>query len=362
MMNDNTMYGSGMAIAVGFLLAMGCGGDDLAKKGQQDPVMAQDAGTDSESEDTGGAADASPSDMGEPVSDASTPLDQGGEPDGAMVDMANDPPDMAEDTGPMVCDLAFESTLRPALHIIADYSGSMSVGISGGTQKYQMQNSSLTALAGRMTSQFHVGFVSFPEGNTCDTAIQVHLPMGEWDASDITSNLIQSPTGGSPSAKALRDVGESMRFSNPNDPDVAMRERHVLIFADSEGNSCLDDGDDIMSAQQMAAATGATLHAIAFEASSNSFSEDAALQTGGTHSLISQESELTPAIEAALSSMEPCTLTLTSAPVDPSTFKLFEAGVEVDPADYVRSGLDVTLSDDACSTVSFEDLTATTSC
>lgn len=361
MMDKWTTNAAAMASALMLVLAMGCG-EDIAKKGStgRSPGTMPDVRADVQTEDTGDSLDAS-SDMGSSPDDASTSEDQGGEADGSMVDMADTAPDMTEDTGPRVCDLNFESTLRPALHIIADYSGSMSVGLNDIQAKYQIQNSSLTTYADRMTSQFRVGFVSFPLGSTCADSVDVHVPMGEWDASAITSNLQSSPTGGSSSAAALRDVAESMRFSSANDPDSASRERHVLIIADSEGNQCLSTGDDIVSAQQMALDTGATLYAIAFDERSNSFPENASLQTGGTYSLVSNASEMDPAFETALDAMDPCTLTLTSAP-DPSTFKLFDAGTEVDASDFVLNGLDVTLSDSACSTVSFEDLTATTSC
>lgn len=258
------------------------------------------------------------------------------------------------------CGLRAVDPLRPALHIIADNSGSMVDTLQNETVA-EAQRLSLARHALRIAGTHKVGSVHFPGGATV-CSVGVNLDMGDWLAGSIFQTLPGEPAGGSTSPDALRDVAENDRFDNPVDPFDEMRERHVMLFADSAGSACGGNFDDVAAAQFMANATGARLHVIAIDHGITLFPIQAANVTNGTYRVAATQQELDDAVEDVLDEIDACSFELSTIPENPDWVWVLDEGTPMARGDYSVSGTTVTLDVDACEQVSFDDLTVHTKC
>jgi len=173
-----------------------------------------------------------------------------------------------------------------------------------------------------------VGATVFGNSNgTC--TIPTLLPMQKWSATQIQAIIPVNATGGSESSAGLQDAAN--RFVSPNDPSFAMRDRHVLLIADSTANTCTPP-DDATAARALAQSTGAKVHIIAMEGGSGNILPNAAQD--GTYALVNNAQAFYAALSNALNNMGSCSLALSAAPEDPQLLWVSRNGTPLDRAAY----------------------------
>jgi hypothetical protein len=119
----------------------------------------------------------------------------------------------------------------PAVMLVIDRSGSMLEQGSTGQSKWAELNLAAGTVLSQFESQIQFGLLMYPSGDMCTTP-PAQVPPGVHHLAPITYELgATMPSGGTPTAAALRNAGQTLADMNPGDIQF-------IILATDGGPNC----------------------------------------------------------------------------------------------------------------------------
>jgi hypothetical protein len=119
----------------------------------------------------------------------------------------------------------------PAVMLVVDRSGSMLEPGSTGFSRWQELQNAMDVVLAQFASQIQFGLLMYPTGDQCQTP-PAQLPPGLFHGAPILHYLSTAqPAGGTPTAAALRNAGQTLK-------DMAPGQTHFMILATDGAPNC----------------------------------------------------------------------------------------------------------------------------
>jgi len=295
----------------------------------------------------------------------------------------------------------------PAVMLVIDRSGSMVEQGSTGQTKWAELNLAAGTVLTQFESQIQFGLLMYPSGDMCTTP-PAQVPPGVLHLAPITYELgATMPGGGTPTAAALRNAGQTLADMNPGDlkfiilatdggPNCNYMQSLPCTCSLSDSSYCCTSHPDACVAGQFCLDDSGTLDVLN-DLSQNQQVDTFVIGLDGTQAYVellndmavaggrpqvggvtdyynaTSQSELTAALQAIAGSVLSCTIPLDEAPTLPDAVHIYVDGAEVprDPTqtdgwDYTDASLtEITLFGAACDNLQNGDehqVTATFAC
>jgi hypothetical protein len=295
----------------------------------------------------------------------------------------------------------------PAVMLVIDRSGSMLEQGSTGQTKWAELNLAADTVLSQFESQIQFGLLMYPTGDMC-TAPPAQVPPGVLHLAPIAYELgATTPSGGTPTAAALRNAGQTLADMNPTDlkfiilatdggPNCNYFQSMPCTCSLSDANYCCTSHPDTCVAGHFCLDDTGTLDALT-DLSQNQQIDTFVIGLDGTQAYVellngmataggrpqvggatdyynaTSQSELTAALQIIAGSVLSCAIPLDEAPALPDGVHIYIDGVEVprdtnqlNGWDYSNASLtEITLFGAACDDLQNGDehqLTATFAC
>lgn len=270
--------------------------------------------------------------------------------------------------------------LKPNIFIVLDESGSMgwsygtssdcNPGIAGDCPYVDALNA-LDQLATNLAGDARFGVATY-EGSGLSGTL---LPMGEYTAAQMQASWpvcaggnqanCYIPDGGTPTGQALEDVRNQQLYSDPNDPQDALRAKAVILITDGAPNS---QSEAVAQAQNLNNA-GVPVYVIGFNFGGSENNLDAVAQAGGTDAgapgpryfyEAGNTAQLVTALQSIATESIACSYSLNTMPPDANKIWVEVGGNSV-PNDgtngytYNAGSNTLTLNGDSCNTLRMLD-------
>ena len=220
-----------------------------------------------------------------------------------------------------ICETKESQFMRidPNLFIILDRSGSMD-----NDNKWQKATTALDSIANELSAEINFGLSYYSGAGTSSDCGSVRaLPTGRHTAAQIKGAYSSlEPSGGTPTASAIKDARTNNWLTIPNDAQDAVRPKAVVLITDGRTGEC--DGGQSGAVNQIQAlrnqAQPIKTYAIGFGQGADPSQLQQFATAGGTGNYYSADSTstLVGVLRQIANEVITCTYVLESTPEDPN--------------------------------------------